>query len=221
MYKRRHRPRYISTGAPGPPIRKRRSPAPAVLLFLLAGLMIVSWIFLRDLSTQIAVSDAQDIVTKSVNNVVNDIVSANNYDYDYFVTLEKDAAGQVTAVSCNMGRVNSFSSEVLDKVIKTTESGALVVKIPFGNLTGLNILMGRGPEVPVRIIYLTSSKVDFRNELTAAGINQTKHQLDLEVTVNIDVLVPWDTESSSVVTEVLIADTVIVGQVPQTYVNVE
>ena len=221
MYKRRHRPRYISTGTPGPPIRKRRSPAPAVLLFLLAGLMIVSWIFLRDLSTQIAVSDAQDIVTKSVNNVVNDIVSANNYDYDYFVTLEKDAAGQVTAVSCNMGRVNSFSSEVLDKVIKTTESGALVVKIPFGNLTGLNILMGRGPEVPVRIIYLTSSKVDFRNELTAAGINQTKHQLDLEVTVNIDVLVPWDTESSSVVTEVLIADTVIVGQVPQTYVNVE
>lgn len=221
MYKRRHRPRYISTGAPGPPIRKRRYPAPAVLLFLLAGLMIVSWIFLRDLSTQIAVSDAQDIVTKSVNNVVNDIVSANNYDYDYFVTLEKDAAGQVTAVSCNMGRVNSFSSEVLDKVIKTTESGALVVKIPFGNLTGLNILMGRGPEVPVRIIYLTSSKVDFRNELTAAGINQTKHQLDLEVTVNIDVLVPWDTESSSVVTEVLIADTVIVGQVPQTYVNVE
>ena len=216
MYKRRHRPRYISTGAPGPPIRKRRSPAPAVLLFLLAGLMIVSWIFLRDLSTQIAVSDAQDIVTKSVNNVVNDIVSANNYDYDYFVTLEKDAAGQVTAVSCNMGRVNSFSSEVLDKVIKTTESGALVVKIPFGNLTGLNILM-----VPVRIIYLTSSKVDFRNELTAAGINQTKQQLDLEVTVNIDVLVPWDTEGSSVVTEVLIADTVIVGQVPQTYVNVE
>lgn len=95
------------------------------------------------------------------------------------------------------------------------------MKIPFGNLTGLNILMGRGPEVPVRIIYLTSSKVDFRNELTAAGINQTKQQLDLEVTVNIDVLVPWDTESSSVVTEVLIADTVIVGQVPQTYVNVE
>ena len=101
MYKRRHRPRYISTGTPGPPIRKRRSPAPAVLLFLLAGLMIVSWIFLRDLSTQIAVSDAQDIVTKSVNNVVNDIVSANNYDYDYFVTLEKDAAGQeIGRASC-------------------------------------------------------------------------------------------------------------------------
>ena len=121
----------------------------------------------------------------------------------------------------NMAHINSLSSEILDKVVGTTESGALTVKIPLGNLTGVNMLMGRGPDVPVKIIYLTSSKVDFKNELVTAGINQTKHQLSLEVTVDVDILVPWRTVSSQVVTDVLIADTVIVGQVPDTYVNME
>ena len=201
--------------------KKPRSIAGAVLLFAAAGLMICSWIFLRDLSTQIAVSDACDFVTQSVSKTVNDTVTAGGYGYDYFETLEKNDAGEVVAVSSNMAHINSLSSEILDKVVGTTESGALTVKIPLGNLTGVNMLMGRGPDVPVKIIYLTSSKVDFKNELVTAGINQTKHQLSLEVTVDVDILVPWRTVSSQVVTDVLIADTVIVGQVPDTYVNME
>ena len=68
---------------------------------------------------------------------------------------------------------------------------------------------------------LTSSKVDFRNEVVSCGINQTKYQLVLEVTINIDILVPWGTESAATVTEVIVADTVIVGKVPDTYLNME
>ena len=63
--------------------------------------------------------------------------------------------------------------------------------------------------------------MDFRNDLTSAGINQTKHQINLEVIVDVEILVPWGSETSQVVTEVLIADTVVVGQVPQTYLNTQ
>ena len=68
---------------------------------------------------------------------------------------------------------------------------------------------------------MTSSRVEFQNNVVTAGINQTKHQINLEVVVDIDVLIPWDTESAQVVTEVLIADVVVVGKVPETYLNMQ
>ena len=102
-----------------------------------------------------------------------------------------------------------------------TENQTITVEIPIGNLTGVSLLMGRGPKVPVQIIVLTPSKVEFSNSIITAGINQTKHQVNLEVIVDIDVLIPWDTASTQVKTEVLIADTVIVGKVPDTYMNVQ
>ena len=81
--------------------------------------------------------------------------------------------------------------------------------------------MGRGPRVPVEILMLTSSRVGFDNSIVTAGINQTKHQILLTVTVDIDVLVPWGTESAQVQSQVLIADTIVVGQVPDTFVSYE
>ena len=71
----------------------------------------------------------------------------------------------------------------------------------------------------VKIIMLTSSYADFRNEIESAGINQVKHQIILEVRVQIDVMLPWEVKSTEVVSEVLIAETVLVGKVPDTYLN--
>ena len=68
---------------------------------------------------------------------------------------------------------------------------------------------------------LTSSRVEFSNSVVTAGINQTKHQINLEVFVDIDILIPWGTESAQVTSEVMIADTVIVGKVPDTYLNMQ
>ena len=81
--------------------------------------------------------------------------------------------------------------------------------------------MGRGPRVGVDILVLTSSRVEFQNSIVTAGINQTKHQITLDVSVDIDVLIPWGTESTQVRSEVLIADTIVVGQVPDTYLSVQ
>ena len=68
---------------------------------------------------------------------------------------------------------------------------------------------------------MTSSRVEFQNNVVTAGINQTKHQINLEVIVDIDILIPWGTESTQVVTELMIADTVVVGKVPGTYLNMQ
>ena len=123
----------------------------------------------------------------------------------------------MSAISSNMTQINALSALLLDRVIGLTENRTITVSIPAGNLTGMSLLMGRGPGVPVEILVLTSSHVEFRNQIVTAGINQTKHQISLLVMVDIDVLVPWGTESTQICSEVLISDTVLVGQVPDTY----
>ena len=224
MYRRRpfYR-RYAQSGEPNETRPKGQRAVPALLLLLAALLMFLAaaLLYLKNLSSQIAVSDASDIVTMQINAAIAELLKEEDYDADYFVKFEKSEAGDVTAVSSNMAHINLLSAQILDRVVGLTENHNLTVSIPAGNLSGISMLMGRGPGVPVEILVLTSSRVEFHNSIVTAGINQTKHQISLMVIVDIDVLVPWGTESTQVTTEVLIADTVVVGQVPDTYLNLE
>ena len=186
---------------------------------LIFGLKAVS--YLRRLTGEMAMSDAIDMVTLAVNNTVNRIMAEGDYTYDYFVSIEKDVNGNVAAISANMSRINAVSAQVLSEVVSAAQNGVLDIKVPLGNLLGSNILMGKGPEVPVEVITLTSSYIDIENEIISTGINQAKHKIILKVDVDIDILIPWDVLTTRVESNVLIAETVIVGKVPETYVDVE
>ena len=214
-------PRYIHPSQENDEKSRRRFPRFLLLLAVLLLFAALAGLFLQDLSSQIAVSDARDIVTAEVNRVVAEALREGDYGSDYFVSFEKNELGEVTALSCNMAHINVLSAQILDQVIGRTENRVLTIAIPSGNLTGVSLLMGRGPDVPVQIIMLTSSRVEFGNNVLTAGINQTKHQINLRVIVDIDVLVPWGTESTQVTTDVLIADTMVIGQVPETYFHLQ
>ncbi|MBP8639608.1 MAG: sporulation protein YunB [Oscillospiraceae bacterium] len=181
--------------------------------------LVIAGNYLKKISGEMALSNASDTITAAINDKINEKMSEGQYDYNYFVTLQKDDTGNITAISANMARINTLSSEILQEVIAATNNGMDDIKIPLGNLLGSNLLMGRGPDIPVKIIMLTSSYADFRNEIASAGINQVKHQIILEVRVQIDVMLPWELKSTEVLSEVLIAETVLVGKVPDTYLN--
>lgn len=192
----------------------------AILVFLLVSVLQAS-VFLRELTAEMAMSDAVDMVTLAVNEAVQSIMAEGDYGYDYFVNLEKDVDGNITAVSTNMSRINNVSAEILSRVVEKAANGQLDLRVPVGNLLGSNLLLGKGPEVSVEIITLTSSYIDIENELVSTGINQAKHKIVLKIDVDIDILVPWDVLTTTVESSVLIAETVIVGRVPETYVAVE
>lgn len=198
----------------------------AILVKILVGCIAVGCVLyilnassvLRDISGEMALSDARDTAIDTVNEAMILMMTRGNYDYDYFVDLGVGSDGQVTSLNANMSRINAFSSALLDYVGQLDRK-KIRVAIPLGNLTGSSLLLGRGPEIVVQMIMLTSPHIQFRSELSAAGINQTEHRLLLDVVVDIDLLVPWGTVSSQAVTEVLIAQTVIVGRVPNLFVN--
>ena len=224
MHFRRGHPkrRFCSIGPTG--TGERRGVRGLSLLILLAALILFlagAAMFLKDISCQIAVSDASDIVTVQTNNAIAALMAEGDFQSGDFVSFEKNASGEVTAIHSNMAKINLLSTRILDRVVGATENRTLTVYIPAGNLTGVSLLMGRGPSVPVRIIMLTSSRVELGDSVITAGINQTKHQICLNVIVDVDILIPWGTESTQVVTEVMIADTLVVGKVPDTYFNVQ
>ena len=219
--RRPRRPVYLDLHLP--PMRRATRWALIVLCLLLffGWVAVRSVMYLRELSCDMVLSDAVDLMTLCVNDTINRTLAGRDYGYDYFVTIDRDESGAVTAIKANMARINALSSELLSDIVEAADRGELSLSIPIGNILGSSLLLGKGPDIPVDITLLTSSRVDFKNEISAAGINQTKHEMKLDVVVDIDVVLPWRTVSTQVVTEILIAETVIVGEVPQTYLNME
>ena len=200
---------------------RRRRRGLVIALCAAASLAVLAGsLYLRILCRSMAISDARDAVTLAVNGCVNRVMLENDYGSDWFVTLEKDAEGGITAITADTAHINELSSRLLAEIARAADSETLHLSIPLGSLLGSDLLMGRGPQIPVEVLMLTSSFVRFDNDLISTGINQSRHVITLKADVDIDILMPWETIQTTVETDVLIAETVIVGRVPETYVHI-
>lgn len=172
--------------------------------------------FFRELTGAMAVSTASDLITGRISRAVGEKMRDLDGEKQGFLRFEKDDEGNITAIVTDTPRLNMLSSELLSEVVEAANAGDINVHVPLGDLLGSSLLLGKGPAVPMKVTLLTSSRVNWKNRLTDAGINQTRHQLVLEVRVDADVLLPWEIRSAQITDEVLISETVIVGRVPQT-----
>jgi sporulation protein YunB len=187
-------------------------------LLAVAALVTVGLLF-RSMVTELAVSSARDAVVMRINAIVKDLMTSMALRGDSLVVLERDDRGSITAISTDVAAVNSLSAEILERAVAPTGEQVITLKIPVGSLMGSALLLNRGPSVPVEVVMLSSSAVGFRSELSSAGINQTRHQILLDLTVQVSLLMPWRAVSTSVETEVLVSETVIVGDVPESYMD--
>ncbi len=168
----------------------------------------------------------ESLATTRVSNTVNGIVSAavdeaienGDISYDDLISFEKDNEGRISAVYSNMAAFNRLQSKILDIILERIgQVSARDLSIPVGTLTGSALLAGRGPRISVRMESVGSSSATFENEFISAGINQTKHQIVLKIDVAISILLPGFSTAVVVSNEVTVAETVIVGSVPDTY----
>lgn len=190
-----------------------------LLLLLAAAVVLAGSLAFRSLVTELAVSSAQDAVILSVNSIVKDIMLDSGFDASGLVELKRGADGSVSAVTTNVAAVNMLAAQVLERAVAQTAEERITVGIPLGNLLGSTLLSGKGPKIPVQLMMLSSSVAGFRSELTSAGINQTRHQILLELNVAVSLLMPWRTVGTQVDTEILVSETIIVGKVPESYWN--
>ena len=200
--------------------RMRRFAAILALAVSFLAFLIPAVRFFRMLTGAMAISNAADRITRSVSDIVEEKMRQLREEDRRFVLYDKDENGNITAIVTDTAQVNILSAELLESVIETADAGDLDISVPLGDLLGFSLLLGKGPRIPVRITLLTSSRVNFKNVLSDAGINQSRHQLMLEIRVDADVLLPWEIRSTSVTEEILVAETVVVGHVPETFVKI-
>ena len=190
-------------------------------VFLLAavmGLMCVAVLHMKPILTNLAAASVSNTVNRIVVTAVYDAVSAGEADYDDLVHLEKDQSGHVAAVRSDMAAFNRLQSRIADSILqRLSEVSTRELEIPVGTLTGSSLLAGRGPCIRIRMHAVGSTTAKLRNAFTAAGINQTKHQILLDVTVQMSILLPGFRTSTQVSNEITVAETIIIGSVPDTY----
>ena len=165
---------------------------------------------------------AQTQVTNTTSDLINDAIDRQIEDgtiqYDRMVYFEKDLDGRITALKTNMSEVNRLKTNILNLIndeilaLSTDDIG-----VPLGNLLLPEFLSGRGPEIPVQILSIRNSDASFTSNFTQAGINQTLQQINMHVSVDVTVLVLGQTNSFTVSSQVIVAETIIVGDVPDTF----
>ena len=176
---------------------------------------------LRPALREIALYTVNDAVTKTMNDSVAESIGAGSLDYNELVRLEKDESGNITALITNMARINSLQTRLTDDYMRhSSDVMKTDISVPLGSLLGGALLSGRGPGIPVRVLSVTNSTARFENSFSAAGINQTRHRIVLYMTVDIELLIPGERLKTQVETSVVIAETVIVGQVPEAYAQI-
>lgn len=163
-----------------------------------------------------------DLATSQVNNEVVRLlaraVDEMPMDYDSVITLEKDDQGRITALKSDMTAVSAYRAKLLDCLVdEMDELKKRDLSIPIGSLTGVDLLSGRGPGVPVKVLSVGAAKSAFENVFASAGINQTRHQIMLNITVTASILMPGKTTQTDITTQMCVAETVIVGDVPENY----
>lgn len=165
-------------------------------------------------------SKAKSIATTVSNEQA--IAVMKDYTYEDLFTVEKDANDNITMIKSNVTNMNEITSKIATNIQQELDNkGREDIQIALGSFTGWKLLSGRGPGVKIRISSIGNVETTLKSEFTAEGINQTLHRIYLEVVCNVKVLTPFRDIEKKITNQVLLAENVIVGHIPDNYYNLE
>lgn len=176
---------------------------------------------LRPAMETIARSNAVNRTTALMDAAVLNCVIEHDLDYSDFISFTTDNMGQITSITSDLASVSLLKSEVAGFV--TEELQGLKEErfgVPLGTLTGWFVFCGKGPTVRVKLLSVSDVRVQMRHEFSDAGINQTLHQVYLDLFAAIHLMIPGEILTEQAQTSVCVAETIIVGDVPETYLYV-
>ena len=196
------------------------------LFFTLAlSLLVIILLFFYFQSnvTRVLISISEATMRASTTIAVNDAVYYTLSDelrYNDLVSIERDSTGNIIAVAANPLKINKIARDTASISQSNLKNLSLNgIPVPLGALTGIEAFAGLGPSIQFRIIPVSSVSCGFSSTFESVGINQTKHSIYLNVIADISIVMPSRTENFAVATEILIGESVLVGQVPDAYLQ--
>jgi sporulation protein YunB len=188
-------------------------------VLMLTGLAL--WSFdasMRPAVENMSGQQARLFATRSINEAMAQELGQGDISYGNIITLTQNAAGEVQAVQTNMAEIARLQTRLTARVVEQIEvQEHRSVRIPLGTLMGEQLLSGRGPPVTIRLVPVGSLQTRISNEFVSVGINQTLHRIMLETEMQVQTIFPGYIVTTDTLTRFIVAETVIVGRVPEGY----
>ncbi len=204
--------------------RRPKNKARRRVVLALAALSVVAFaVALHANITRVLVSVAEASMRSVTTVAVNDAVYYTLSDrvrYEDLVEVHYDDGGNITAITSNSFQINRIARDTAymsqENLQKMSADG---VEVPLGAFTGIEALAGFGPHIRMKIIPISNVECRFASTFEEAGINQTKHSVYLEIIADISIIMPSGTRNFASLTEVLICESVLLGKVPEAYLQ--
>ncbi|MBR2329679.1 MAG: sporulation protein YunB [Clostridia bacterium] len=192
-------------------------------LIALALIAILIFFYFQRNVTRVLISISEATMRASTTIAVNDAVYytlSDDMRYDDLVTVTRNDLGDIVGLSANSLKINKIARDTASISQSNLKNLSLNgIPVPLGALTGIEAFAGLGPSIHFRIIPVSSVSCGFSSSFESVGINQTKHSIYLNVIADISIVMPSRTENFAVVTDILVGESVIVGAIPDTYLQ--
>ncbi len=168
-----------------------------------------------------SVAQMRAITTNAVNIAATSVLN-DGLTYDQLFEIEKDKDGKIAMIKANSPQINKIAREIANLAQANLDSlGTQEIQISAGTFTGLALLMGFGPDVTIKITPIGTATCDFVSYFQSAGINQTLHKIYIDVYADVSIVTPIDQPTIQVKAEVLVCENMIVGEIPDTFLNIK
>ena len=189
-----------------------------LLLLLMVGNLLLLQLRIAPMIREIAENQVVNAASDAIFRAVTRQLQTGSVDYSRIIGLEKDASGRVSALTTDMEQIAKLKSEVLqllDEEIAAMDDKE--ISVPVGSLLMPTFFAGRGVRLPVRVIALNSTNADFYSSISSIGINQSVQQIRITFTISLSFLTPVGIRDTEVTGNVLAAQTILLGDVPESY----
>lgn len=192
----------------------------AIIFLILSAIFLLLEKNLEAVILDLAHARAEAMAVEYIHQAIQDVMG-QGVVYGEMMQVQTDAGGRVTMLQANAVRMNELATATALRAQEKLESAeSQSVEIPLGAALGVPFLSALGPKVPVKIIPVSAVNANFSTEFESAGINQTRHKIFLSLLVSVRLVIPSGARQVSIAGQALIAEAIIVGQVPQSYVQV-
>lgn len=167
----------------------------------------------------VTAAQAYRVANEAIQEAVLEHISGQ-VNYSNLIQPGSDNSGQVVfmqADTLSISRLQAQTRLAIEE--RLTRLQGKTYYLPLGQIVGMKMLAAYGPPVPIRFIPVGTVEVGVGDTFEAAGINQTRHRIYFQVESVIQVIAPFSREQVKVATTIPVAEAIIVGPVPQTYIS--